>query len=75
MGFIQGVDANVGALLVIGHNPGLEDLGALLVRNGTSPRFPNGALGVYTFTIDDWAAVAPGAASFKDFFTPMMLRD
>jgi len=75
LNIIRGTDAVIKAALVIGHNPGLEELGAALDRDGPSPRFPPGALGVYTFDTDDWKAVAPGEASFKDFLTPIMLKD
>ena len=72
---IHAADAGAGAVLVIGHNPGIEDLAGDLARDGSPPRFPTCALAVFTFDTDDWTGIALGAGHFEDFLTPKMLRD
>jgi phosphohistidine phosphatase len=59
-----------GSLLMIGHNPGLEDLIFDLVPDdGSSPlrdiveeKFPTATYAVMELAIDTWADVAPGCA-------------
>ena len=65
------------AALLIGHNPGIEDLAAHLAgapdAAGASPppglRFPTAAVAVLEFG-GDWADLAPGRAHLLDFATP-----
>ena len=65
------------AALLIGHNPGIEDLAAHLAEAldaaGPSPapglRFPTAAVAVLEFG-RDWADLAPGRARLLDFATP-----
>ncbi|MFG1294738.1 MULTISPECIES: SixA phosphatase family protein [Xanthobacter] len=64
-------------LMLIGHNPGLEDLAATLVANGASPdieklreKFPTGALAVIDLPVDDWDATAPGSGRLDRFIIP-----
>lgn len=67
----------VATLLVIGHNPGLETLAALLAGPGSRPealermgrKFPTAALSRLSFD-GDWADLGPGRAALADFLTP-----
>ena len=62
-----------GSVILIGHNPGLEDLAARLAGPGSDPRararmaekFPTTALARF-----DVAALEPGAAILTDFIRP-----
>jgi phosphohistidine phosphatase len=65
------------SLLMIGHNPGLQDLAAMLV--GTGPRdlrsrldleFPTAALAIVDFDLDDWREIAPGTGRIERFVVP-----
>ena len=68
------------ALLLVGHNPGLEELAALLVGHGDryafarmGRKFPTAALAVIDFPVEDWRDVKPGAGRLDRFVTPKTL--
>ena len=74
---IRQVDRAVGAVLLVGHNPGLEDLSLRLVGAGNPAevarlerKFPTGALAVLDFDIDGWEQVAEGCGRLERFDTP-----
>jgi phosphohistidine phosphatase len=48
----------VGRLLLVGHNPGMEDLVAIL--SGSREAFPTAALAVFEVGIDRWKALELG---------------
>ncbi len=65
--------------MVIGHNPGLEDLALLLVgpaddavSRRMAAKFPTGALATLTFA-GSWADLAPGTAALESFVVPREL--
>lgn len=67
-------------LMVVGHNPGLEELAELLVGGGDedaqermTEKFPTGALAVFTFNTERWADIALGAGKLVEFITPARL--
>ena len=73
---------DVGTLLVVGHNPGLEELADLLVGSGDAAlraafhgRFPTGALVVIGFVAPHWAELRRGAGRLDRFVTPKMLGE
>jgi phosphohistidine phosphatase len=49
---------SVGRLLLVGHNPGMEDLVAIL--SGSREAFPTAALAVFEVGIDRWKALELG---------------
>lgn len=74
----QPADAHV--LLVVGHNPGLQDLALELVATGEGDarerlgeKFPTGGLAVIDFAIDDWRDVHPLGGRLDRFVGPRML--
>jgi phosphohistidine phosphatase len=78
--------AAVPNLLYIGHNPGLEQLVRVLVRDpetaGERQRtaallsnYPTAALTVIDFDVDCWAEIAPTAGILIDFVTPADLKN
>jgi phosphohistidine phosphatase len=69
---LKAVPTSVGAVLLIGHNPGLEDLTRLLDRDGLTSvhKFPTAALAVLAFDIGAWNELAPGTGHLATFFTP-----
>ena len=67
---------DVSGVMVIGHNPGLEDLALLLVGPADggvyrrmATKFPTGALATLTFS-GSWAKLAPGTATLESFVVP-----
>jgi phosphohistidine phosphatase len=75
---IREIDASVRGLLVLGHNPGLEDLAQRVVGHGDryafarlAQKFPTAALAVLDFPVEDWRAAA--SARLDRFVTPKAL--
>ena len=71
---------DVGTLLVVGHNPGLEELADLLIGSGDAAlraafhgRFPTGALAVIGFVAPRWVELRRSAGRLDRFVTPKML--
>ena len=78
---VRSAPANVSALMVVGHNPGLEALAALLARepvrrkerarhDALEEKFPTSALAILDFDIGRWRDVAPGTGKLVDFVRP-----
>ena len=78
---IQDSDDAEYVLMVVGHNPGLEQCATLLARDPVRPReqhrhdvmeekFPTAALAVLDFDISSWKLVAPCSAKLVDFVRP-----
>lgn len=69
MGLIE-ARSDVDRLLVVGHNPGLEQLVALLSEGSTSDYrgMPPGGIAVLTFKKD--VSLEPGVATLTDFWWP-----
>lgn len=67
-----------GSALLIGHNPGLEDLVLMLVpdragdalRDSVEEKFPTAALAELQFEVDSWSAIRPGNATLVRFVRP-----
>lgn len=67
----------ISSLMIIGHNPGLENLIELLVKNKKHPdflsiraKFPTCALVHIQFDIDCWSKLAPNSGSLYCYITP-----
>jgi phosphohistidine phosphatase len=81
LAMIQGLPAKTGAVMVIGHNPGLEELATLLAREPVrrkererrdvlEEKFPTCALAVLDFDITRWRDIQPGEGKLVDFVRP-----
>ena len=77
---IRKIDAKVGHVLVVGHDPGLQGLALELASSGKTEalralgsKFPTAALAVLRFRVDDWAKVEPGIGRLDLFVTPKSL--
>lgn len=67
-------------LLVIGHNPGIEDLALVLAdpeADGDAAglarmreKYPTGSLAVLKLKIDDWSGLGPGTCRLEAFVRP-----
>jgi phosphohistidine phosphatase len=74
---IKETEPKVHTLLVVGHNPGLEDLAALLIASGDldarrrlKEKFPTSGLAVIDFALDTWGRLHPQAGRLDRFVTP-----
>jgi len=64
-------------LLLIGHNPGLEDLVLLLapdepggLRDDVEEKYPTATLAELTFAVDAWGDIVEGAGTLTRFIRP-----
>lgn len=61
-------------VMMIGHNPGIATLAAMLpsrpIFDPDFRKYPTCATLIVDFQIDSWAQVRPGFGSMLDFFTP-----
>jgi len=69
--------AGAESLLLVGHNPGLEELTLLLVpedgsalREAVAEKYPTATLAELTFNTDDWATVTAGSGRLTRFIRP-----
>ena len=77
----QDADAGDNVLMLVGHNPGLEQAASMLARDAVRPaerdfhdlleeKFPTAALAVLDFEIDRWAKLSPASGRLIDFVRP-----
>jgi len=78
----QEVDPGVRTLLMIGHNPGFEELAAKLASHGDryasarmTQKYPTCGLAVLDFAIEDWRDLALRSARLDRFVTPASLGE
>ncbi|MFN4096873.1 MAG: SixA phosphatase family protein, partial [Sphingomonas sp.] len=75
---VHELPAGADSALLIGHNPGLEDLVLMLVpdrsgdllRDSVEEKFPTAALAVITFDTGDWGAIRSNAGTLVRFIRP-----
>lgn len=77
MSVVRELPKDAHSVMLVGHNPGLEDLAELLVASGPAPhlasmaeKFPTGGLAVIDLPVDDWSATVPGIGRLDRFVTP-----
>lgn len=81
MALAQDADDADAVLMLIGHNPGLEQIAAMLAREPIKPReqhrldvmeekFPTAALAVLDFDIAHWKQLSPCGGRLVDFVRP-----
>jgi len=77
MALVREAPAHVETLLVVGHNPGLEDFATRLAGDGSAAealgrmrtKFPTAALARFQFS-GDWRDLSPGSARLTHFLRP-----
>lgn len=73
---LAGVPASSARVLLVGHNPGLEDLALWLVAGGAPGRgaieekYPTAALAELTLEVASWSGVTEGSARLARFTRP-----
>lgn len=79
---VQAVEPTVKTLLMIGHNPGFEELAGRLAGHGDryaaarlSQKYPTCGLAVLDFDVEDWRDVTSRAGRLDRFVTPASLGE
>lgn len=75
LGILHAVPAQVHSVMIVGHNPGMEDLASLLSRTRPSAenweeKFPTCALAVLDFDIAHWGDVREGGGALTAYARP-----
>jgi phosphohistidine phosphatase len=77
---IKDTGSKTNTLLVIGHNPGLQELAAMLIASGDidarerlGEEFPTSALAAISFATEDWSGVHSRGGRLEHFVTPKWL--
>jgi phosphohistidine phosphatase len=69
---LRALDAGLGGVLLIGHNPGLHDLASLLAPPGPEAH-PTAALAELRLEIETWHDARPGSALLEQLVVPRSL--
>lgn len=79
---VQETEPSVKTLLMIGHNPGFEELARRLAGHGDryavarmSQKYPTAGLAVLDFAVEDWRDVAERGGRLDRFVTPGSLGE
>lgn len=79
---IQQIGSECSSLLVIGHNPSIENLAIKLAGSGKSSdlkamarKYPTAALAIMEFDEDDWREVRSGKGKLLSFTRPKALNE
>jgi phosphohistidine phosphatase len=74
---LQEVSDEAEDVLLVGHNPGLEDLVLMLVpdgrqaaRSAVQEKYPTASVAAIDLDTPSWACLAPGAGSLRRFVRP-----
>jgi len=75
---LRALPESAASVMLIGHNPGLQQLALILASPGTArakleQKFPTGALATLAVSSDSWAALRPGEAKLIDYVIPRQL--
>lgn len=78
----RAVPAACREVLVIGHNPGLEEFAQRLTGSSAGDalarldeKYPTGALAEFCFPLKSWSQMTPGSGFLASFVTPSQLED
>ena len=78
---VRALEPGAPSAMIVGHNPTLEELarsltgaGSRALRDRLAVKFPTGALAAFSFPVDAWSEVAPGAGSLTRLVAPRELE-
>jgi hypothetical protein len=76
---LRQVSNRVSSVMLIAHNPGIQDLALVLAAGGPAPaglqeKFPTGALATVEFGIERWRDLDHGTATATGLVTPRSLE-
>ena len=73
--------AAAGSVLIVGHNPGVQEFALLVIATGdieTRERlregFPTSGLAIVDFAFDDWASLHPHSGRLERFVSPKWIE-
>ena len=77
LGVVRGLPPQISTAVLVGHNPGCEDLADSLAGPGSDPgalaamavKYPTAGIAVLRLTVP-WAAATPGSAALTRFVVP-----
>jgi phosphohistidine phosphatase len=80
LALVRAADDADARLLLVGHNPGMEQLALLLsgagaLRDQVAVKYPTGALAEIGFDVAHWQDVAPGEGRLARFIRPRELAE
>lgn len=80
LAMVRMVDDTVHSLLVVGHNPGLQELALLIaepsdLRDDAAAKLPTGAVACFVLHPRRWAEVGPGTGTLVDLVRPRDLPE
>jgi len=75
---LHAVPKAVASVMLIGHNPGLQDLALLLASSGAelgrvAEKFPTAALATFALRDTSWSDLSPAAAELTAYVVPKQL--
>lgn len=70
---LTSTDDEVGTVLLVGHNPGIEELAAAMASEPAPPAFPTASLAVIDIPAATWRGLTVGTGRVERFVTPAML--
>jgi phosphohistidine phosphatase len=75
---VRALPDSADSVMLIGHNPGLQQLALLLASRGVDlpkleQKFPTAALATLVVGSDSWATLRPGDAELVDYVVPRQL--
>ena len=75
--WLNQLQPEIGSVLLVGHNPGFEEVAARMVADGKKKamkrmrkKYPTGALAVIQFDVDGWNSVGDGTGYLERFVRP-----
>lgn len=78
---IKDTPASAHTLMVIGHNPGLQELAVMLIASGDidarealREKLPTSGLAIVDFAFDDWGRLHPQSGRLERFVSPRTLE-
>jgi len=79
LGIVRAVEDSLGSLLLVGHNPGMEQLALSLsrpcpLRELVAAKYPTGALAEIRFETASWRELGVGAGTLARFVRPRDLE-
>lgn len=79
---IRDTPHKVATLLLVGHNPGMQELAVSLIgdadaadRTDLEHKLPTAGLVVFDFDAADWSGIRPGTGQLERFVTPKSVGD
>ena len=80
LALVRAADDGDARLLLVGHNPGMEQLALLLsgagpLRDEIAAKYPTGALAEIAFDMDRWRDIVPGKGRLGRFIRPRELGE